>query len=73
MTVVVLGDPAFVHHIVFALADQLGCVVVAAHPLQTLKHLQVILGDLVELHHSLRVVERRDHFVRLVIERMLAG
>ena len=72
MTLLILGDPAFVHHIVFALVDQLSCVVVAAHALQTLKHLEVVFGDLVEFHHSLGVVQRWDYFVRLVIEGMLA-
>ena len=56
MTLIILSDPTFVHHIVFALVDQLSSVIVAAHTLQTLKHLEVIFGNLIEFHHSLSVV-----------------
>ena len=56
VTIIILGDPTFVHHIVFALVDQLSSVIVAAHTLQTLKHLKVVFGDLIEFHHSLSVI-----------------
>ena len=51
--------------------EQIGRIVVTAHTLQALKHLEIVTRNLIQLHFTLTFVQSGYSLVGLVIEGVL--